>query len=43
MAKAKGGKSQPQSAATGRYVTEAYAKKHPNTTFTEKPKGKKSN
>ena len=35
--------SQPQSAITGRYVTQAYANRHPKTTFTEKPKpgGKK--
>ena len=33
---------QPQSAITGKYVTEKYAATHPKTTFTEKPKtGKK--
>ncbi len=26
---------QPQSAKTGKFVTESYAKKHPGTTFTE--------
>jgi hypothetical protein len=31
-----GSKAQPQSAVTGRYVTEAYADKHPKTTFIEK-------
>ncbi|MDP4282887.1 MAG: multidrug transporter [Bacteroidota bacterium] len=48
MAKSKSGgskqpHSQPQSAITGKYVTETYANKHPKTTFTEKPKprGKK--
>ena len=42
MAKSKGGsKPQPQSAVTGKYVTQTYANKHPKTTFTEKPKGKK--
>ena len=41
MAGKKGGsKPQPQSADTGRFVTKAYADKHPKTTFTEK-KGKK--
>ncbi len=30
--------SQPQSAITGRFVKESYAKSHPKTTFTEKPK-----
>ena len=36
----KGGQthSQPQSAVTGRYVTQSYANTHPKTTFTEKPK-----
>jgi hypothetical protein len=31
---------QPQSAITGKYVTEKYAVTHPKTTFTEKPKAK---
>ena len=30
--------AQPQSAATGQFVTQAYANAHPKTTFTEKPK-----
>ncbi len=30
--------SQPQDAGTGKYVTKEYAKEHPKTTFTEKPK-----
>ncbi len=36
----KGGQthSQPQSAITGRFVTQTYANRHPNKTFTEKPK-----
>ena len=39
----KGGQThpQPQSAKTGRFVTQDYANKHPNTTFTEKPKPSK--
>jgi hypothetical protein len=42
MSTKKGGsKPQPQSADTGRFVTRAYADKHPKTTFTEKPKSKK--
>lgn len=47
MAKTNGGSKaphpQPQSAVTGKYVTNAYASKHPKTTFTEnhKTKGKK--
>lgn len=42
MAKSKGQThSQPQSAATGKFVTEKYAQQHPKTTFTEKPKTKK--
>ena len=38
--KKSGSKQQPQSAATGKFVTQDYANKHPKTTFTEK-KGKK--
>ncbi len=41
MAKAKSGKpthNQPQSAVTGKFVTQAYADKHPKTTFTENHK-----
>lgn len=43
MAKEKKGQThpQPQSADTGKYVTETYAKAHPKTTFTEKPKSNK--
>ncbi len=51
MAKSSGGSRgggkqthvQPQSAITGRFVTQQYANTHPKTTFTEKPKpsGKK--
>ena len=33
---------QPQSAITGKYVTEKYAQQHPKTTFTEKPKNSSS-
>lgn len=45
MAKSNGGgknHNQPQSAITGRFVTQTYANRHPNTTFTEKPKPKPS-
>jgi hypothetical protein len=45
MAKSKGGSKQPhpqpQSAKTGKFIKDSYAKKHPDSTFTEKRKGNK--